>query len=241
MAESRPTDDRIEETDETLAPASSSGDKDELLVGLGGEVDIAGQLVDLDEGVGEYEGERESLPPDYQYRVSVSVSDEYGEYPGPGDTDLPLGYTENQRLAGDEGLAYYPPEDPVVLPSDDSDQDLEVATGFGVTLRDSGYDREELPAHIEGADHDLAEDVVEALKISSIISGFRVKVEVEDGVVYLSGVVSTFEDLGRMESVVHNVPGVEDVDADDLDISDESIEGLREISAPQTEVDEDLD
>lgn len=241
MAENRRTDDRIEESDETLAPASSAGDKDELLVGLSGKADIAGQLVDLDEDVGEYEGEHESLPPDYQYRVSVSVSDEYGEYPGPGDNDLPLGYTENQRLAGDEGLAYYPPEDPVVLPSDDSDQDLEVATGFGVSLRDAGYDREELPPHIEGADDDLAEDVVEALKIASIISGFRVQVEVEDGVVYLSGVVSTFDDLARMESVVHSVPGVEDVDADDLDVSDESIEGLREVTSPQTEVDDDLE
>lgn len=241
MAKNRQTDDRIEESDEALAPATSRGGEDVLLVGAGGRADIAGDLIDEDEDVGEYKGEDESLAPDYEYRVSTAVSDRYGEYPAPGDDDLPLGYTTDERLATEEGLSYFPPDDPATLPSDVDEEGLAVAAGYAASARDAGYEREDWPDRIDGNDADLADDVVEAIQITSLLTGYRLRVEVEDGVAYLSGVVSTFDDLARVSSIVHSVTGIEDVDDEDLDISDESIEGVREVVSAQALNDNDLE
>ena len=233
MADERRTDDRIEETDEELRPASSHGNKDELLVSASGRADIPGRLIEEDEDVGEYEGEHESLPADYQYRVSTAVSDRYGVYPAPGDEDLPLGMTTDRKLAVEEGLSYFPPEDPATMPADDVEQGEEIVAGYSASLRDAGYDHEELPDHVNNNDLDLAQDVVEAIRLTSILTGYRLTVTVEDAVVAVEGEVSQFEDLARLESVLMNVPGVEDVEMDDVDISDEIIEGLRRVRAPQ--------
>lgn len=241
MKEKRRHDDRIEETDEALAPASSAGDKDELLVGASGRADIAGRLVDEDEDVGEYEAEHGSLPPDYEYRVSTAVSDQYGVYPAPGDVDMPLGMTSDARLASEEALSYFPPEDPATLPDEDAEQGIEVAGGFGASLRDAGYDDEDLPGHLESGDLSLVEKVMTALQLSSLVTGFRLEVEVDDAVAYLSGVVSTFEDIAVVSSIVNNVPGIDDLDMDDVDVSDEDIEGVREVSSPQWEEEDEVE
>ena len=233
MADERRTDDRIEETDEELRPASSHGNKDELLVSASGRADIQGRLIAEDEDVGEYEGEHESLPADYQYRVSTAVSDRYGVYPAPGDDDLPLGMTTDRKLAAEEGLSYFPPEDPATMPADDVEQGQEIAAGYSASLRDAGYDHEELPDHVNNNDLDLAQDVAEAIRLTSILTGYRLTVTVEDAVVTVEGEVSQFEDLARLESVLMNVPGVEDVEMDDVDISDDIIEGMRRVRAPQ--------
>lgn len=229
----RKTDDRVEETDETLAPEAEGGDKDELLVAASGRADIPGRLVEDDDDVGEYKGEDESLAPDYEYRVSTAVSDEYGEYPGPGDDDLPLGYTSDEKLAAEEGLSYYPPDDPATLPDEDAEQGLEVAAGFAASARDAGYDEEDMPARIDRSDDELAEDVLEALNGASLITGFHVGVRVRRGVAYIKGEVSTFDDLAILASVVQNVDGIEDVDDSELDVSENDIEGVRRAVSPQ--------
>ncbi len=239
--ERRRTDDHIEETDDTLAPADSRGGQDELLVGLSGRADFAGDLVEEDDSIGDYEGQHESLEPDYEYRVSTAVSDEYGEYPAPGDEDMPLGYTTDEKVAAEEGLAYYPPMDPATVEASDRDEDRRLAAGFEASVRDAGYDTELQPEGVEGSDYDLAAEVVEAIQLTSTITGYRVRVHIEDGVAYLTGVVSTFEDIGLLASIVQNVPGIDDVDADDLDVSDENIEGMRVVISDQTEIDGDLE
>lgn len=232
------TNDRVEERDEELRPETSLGAKDELLVGPSGRADIAGRLIDENDDVGEYEGSDESLAPDYEYRVSTSVSDRYGEYPGPGDDDLPLGYTTDSRIAQEEGLSYYPPDDPATIPSDD-DGGLEIAAGYAPSMRDAGLEDEDLPIHIDNNDLDLAQDVVAALELASLLTGFRLTIKVRRGVVRVKGVVSNFDDLGLLESVLMNVAGVDDVEMEDVDVSDDDIEGQRVIHAPQAERDTD--
>lgn len=239
MDDERITDDRIEESDETLAPASSAGDNDELLVGASGRADIAGRLVEDVPDVGDYDGPNESMDPDYEYRVGSTVSDQYGEYPAPGDPDLPLGYTTDDRLAAEEGLSYFPPEDPPTLPDDNAGQGLEVAAGFGASLHDAGYEPIDLPPTVEGNDDDLADKLLAALEITSLLTGFRLKVEVHDAVAYISGVVSAFEDIALLDSIVYNIPGIDDVDMDDVEVSERAIEGIKEVISTQATPNDD--
>ncbi len=241
MPEETQYGDHIEESDQIMEPADSHGDKDELLVGASGRADIQGMLVDEDEDVGAYEGEHESLPPDYEYRVSTAVSDEYGVYPAPGETDLPLGYTTDEQIAEEEGQSYFAPEDPVILVDDNAPEGVIIATGFSASALDAGYSVDETPARLDGNDDDLAEDIVDALRMSSIASGFRIRVKVRDGIAYLGGDVSSFDDIARIGEVVMSVPGVEDVDDENLDIADGNIEGVRRVISDQATNDGDLE
>ncbi|MFN8485831.1 MAG: BON domain-containing protein [Anaerolineae bacterium] len=233
--------DHIEASDEIMEPADSHGDKDELLVGASGRADFQGLSVEEVDAVGEYEGEHESLPPDYEYRVSAAVSDEYGVYPAPGEADLPLGYTTDEQLAEEEGLAYFPPDDPPVLADAAAPEGVTIETGYGASALDAGYSVDETPARLAGNDDDLAEDIVDALRMSSIASGFRIRVKVRGGVAYLGGEVSSFADIARVGEVVMSVPGVEDVDDENLDISETSIEGVRRVISEQAANDGDLE
>ena len=97
-------DDDQEDFDLASDIESAEGGVDELLVGRSGRpgADTFDPVESLDD-VGEYEGSEESLPPDYSYRVSTSVSDRYGEYPYPGAEDLPLGYATDDGV----GLVYH--------------------------------------------------------------------------------------------------------------------------------------
>jgi hypothetical protein len=221
---------RQDDTEETLQRTTTDGGGDELLADLEG--DFIGQADD----VGDYEASNESLPPDYEYRVSTSVNEQYGEYPYPGDDDLPLGYTSEDGVATEEGLSMYPPEDPATMPSDDRRRGgLRVATGFGTAAEDARYSDE------ERGDYDLAEELVEIIRNESTLTGYRLTVLVQDGVAYLTGVVAAFDDIGRVVSVVEDVEGIDEVVADDLDVSDEDIEGERMVISSQVETDGDLD
>ncbi|MFN8472304.1 MAG: BON domain-containing protein [Anaerolineae bacterium] len=241
MPEETQYEDHIEESDQIMEPADSHGDKDELLVGASGRADFQGMSVEEDDDVGAYEGEHESLPPDYKYRVSTSVSDEYGVYPAPGEDDLPFGYTTDEQLAEEEGLSYFPPDDPPIMADEDAPEGVDIETGFGASALDAGYSVDETPARLDGNDDDLAEDIVDALRMSSIASGFRLRIKVRNGIAYLGGYVSSFDDIARIGEVVMTVPGVEDVDDENLDISDADIEGVRRVISDQATNDGDLE
>ncbi len=241
MPEKRQYGDHIEESDQIMEPADSRGDKDELLVGASGRADIQGMQVDEDEDVGAYEGEHESLAPDYEFRVSTAVSDEYGVYPAPGETDLPLGYTTDEQIAEEEGQSYFAPDDPPILADIDAAEGVTIATGFGASALDAGYSVDETPERLEGNDEDLAEDIVDALRMSSIATGFRIRLKVRNGIAYLGGYVSSFDDIARIGEVVMSVPGVEDVDDENLDIADGNIEGVRRVISDQAANDEDFE
>ena len=118
---------------------------------------------------------------------------------------------------------------------------VNIETGYGASALDAGYSVDETPARLAGNDDDLAEDIVDALRMSSIASGFRIRVKVRVGVAYLGGEVSSFADIARVGEVVMSVPGVEDVDDENLDISDGNIEGVRRVISDQASNDGDLE
>ncbi len=235
-------DDDPEDFDLASDVESDEGGEEELLVGLSGRPgpDTFDPVEALDD-VGEYEGSDASLPPDYSYRVSTSVSDRYGEYPYPGAEDVPLGYATDDGVAAEEGLAYFPPDDPATMQGAGADDDLELAAGFAPSAGDAGFDDEDVPRRVRRGDYDVAEEVLEAIESASELTGFRLRVRVRHGVVYVRGHVSTMEDLAIVEDVIREVPGVVDVDAEYLDLSDNDIEGIRIVTSKQVVTDGDLE
>ncbi|MCW5879467.1 MAG: BON domain-containing protein [Anaerolineae bacterium] len=236
------SDDDQEDFDVASDAESDEGGENELLVGLSGRpgADTFDPVEALDD-IGEYEGSEASLPPDYSYRVSASVSDRYGEYPYPGDEDVPLGYATDDSVAAEEGLAYFPPEDPATMRGAGAGDELEIAAGFAPSASDAGFGVEDLPRRVQRGDYDLAEEVLEAIESASELTGFRLRVRVRHGVVHVCGYVSTMEDLAILEDVIREVPGVVDVDAERMDLSDDSIEGIRIVTSKQVATDGDLE
>lgn len=235
-------DDDQEDFDLASDIESAEGGVDELLVGRSGRpgADTFDPVESLDD-VGEYEGSEESLPPDYSYRVSTSVSDRYGEYPYPGTEDLPLGYATDDGVAAEEGLAYYPPDDPATMGGAGDGDELEIAAGFAASAGDAGFDDENVPRRVRRGDYDLAQEVLDALESASELTGFKLRVRVRNGVVYVRGYISTMEDLAIVEDVIREVPGVIDVDAEHLDLSDNDIEGIRIVTSKRVVTDGDLE
>lgn len=234
-----------DEADEDLASldlASEEGGASEYLVGLSGRPghDDLDSIPALDD-VGDYRGDKDSLPPDYDYRVSATVSDRYGEYPYPDDDDLPLGYTSDDDMASEEGLAYYPPDDPTTPAPGGLGDTVALGPAFSSPSQDTGFEVEDIPRRPHRSDYVIAEDVLDAIASASELTGFRIKLRVKHGVVYLRGYVSTMEDLSIVEDIVGEVPDVIDLDADHLDISDDDIEGVRIVTSPQVVTDGDLE
>jgi hypothetical protein len=113
----------------------------------------------------------------------------------------------------EEEPAYFAPTDPVI--TSDSHGTLEVLGGFTPTaLSDLGV---EPPAEEDGGgmlmpgDEALAEAVRRELREDAATTDLHVWVEVEDGVVHLSGRVEGMEDVENAEAVAAAVPGVREV------------------------------
>ncbi len=107
-----------------------------------------------------------------------------------------------------EAEPYTPPTDPVVK-SDRSTDGIEMVNGFAETA-DEGAAVDRLPGLPRG-DDELAEAILQALHSDAATTDLTIEVDVQEGVVYLRGVVSSLEDVDAAESVAAQVPGVEEV------------------------------
>lgn len=121
----------------------------------------------------------------------------------PGTTDV--------MEAVEEGLPYFPPTDPVVAPDPDDEEGLEIVGGFASDALEGPLEEELLPAPVRRGDDELAAAVHRALRADSYTTDLNIEVEVEDGVVYLRGMVTSLEDIEQAEEVAGRVPGIEDV------------------------------
>jgi osmotically-inducible protein OsmY len=127
----------------------------------------------------------------------------------PYDTQHTDGHTYNVGIAIDQGLTYTPPHDPPTQPSERDPQGAEVAAGFALSMEDSDPNVERLPDHIDNNDLDLLDDVYDALRLNSETAHLvNVEVQVDNGVVYLSGTVDTEDDLELVNTVVEDLEGV---------------------------------
>jgi len=131
---------------------------------------------------------------------------------GPVDTQHGDGTAYYPLKAQQQGLVYDPPDDPPILPSDDP-QGIEMGVGFAKEAQFEDPRGEYVPERLAGGDWDLQARIVAVLHKSSLTNQMTdVQVQVEDGIVYLSGRVDTLDDIDVVCSVVEQVEGVVDVE-----------------------------
>jgi hypothetical protein len=131
---------------------------------------------------------------------------------GPVDTQHGDGTAYYPLKAQQQGLVYVPPDDPPILPSDDP-QGIEIAAGFAKESQFEDPRGEYVPERLAGGDWDLQARIEAVLHKSSMTNQMTdVRVQVEDGVAYLSGKVETLDDIDVVCSVVQQIEGVVDVE-----------------------------
>jgi len=120
--------------------------------------------------------------------------------------------TTDALIAVEEGIPYMPPTDPVVRPSN-SEQELDIITGFGETSIDEFPDTLATTAFGDApaGDEDIRQQVVEALSSDAATTDLVIDVIVRNGVVHLRGRVATLDDADAAEEVAGRVPTVREV------------------------------
>jgi hypothetical protein len=161
--------------------------------------------------VDEFEEEEISLE-ELEERLAAEEREAEFDEDGPVDTQHGDGTAYYPLKAQQQGLVYIPPDDPPILPSDDP-QGIEIAAGFAKEAQFEDPRGEYVPERVAGGDWDLQARIVSVLHKSSLTNQMtEVRVQVEDGIVYLSGKVETLDDIDVVCSVVQNIEGVDDVE-----------------------------
>ncbi len=133
--------------------------------------------------------------------------------------EMRAGETANPDIAAEEGLAWVPPIDPPVIPSEEDPQGLEVAAGFGVDSLAEPYDADHHSEAVTDTD-DMEERIHEALRADSATSGMaqRIQVALRGGTVILRGEVEDLVDTDEVVAVVERVTGVTEV-IDEIEVA----------------------
>jgi hypothetical protein len=128
------------------------------------------------------------------------------------DTQHGEGHTYNPQQAAEQGLAYTPPSDPPVVPSEDDLQGAEIAAGFAPSMEDTDPDAEVLPPRMDSSDLGLQENVYVALRNNSETAHLtNIKVQVDQGIVHLLGTIDSQEDIPWVYSIVSELENVVEV------------------------------
>ena len=109
--------------------------------------------------------------------------------------------------AAAEAVPYFPPTDPVIRPSDDTEE-LAILGGFEATSMD---DEEGEASFDERPDEDISAAVLRELRQDASTTDLVIHVGTRNGVVHLRGEVPTIEDAENAEDVASRVPGVKEV------------------------------
>lgn len=112
----------------------------------------------------------------------------------------------------EEGEPYFPPTDPVIRVG--GLNDAEILGGFSITSLEEPNEPEEVPLRLLTNDDEIARQVRYALATDAYTTDLNIKVEVEDAVVFLHGMVGSLEDIEQAEQIAGSVAGVEDVEED---------------------------
>ncbi|MCL5960986.1 MAG: BON domain-containing protein [Chloroflexi bacterium] len=120
-----------------------------------------------------------------------------------GTTDVMESDSENEP--------FFPPTDPVVLPTDREEGGFTVIGGFAPTSDDNVSDAPDHPPEVYHTDDEIADDVRRALRRNAGTASLILLVGVRNGIVYLRGKVQSLEDVDQAEAVAGDVPGVLDV------------------------------
>jgi hypothetical protein len=132
-----------------------------------------------------------------------------------------IGESEEPDFAGDPGTSdvieaiegdatYFPPTDPPLRV--EGIEGAEVMGGFASTSLEEPTEEVDHPLRLQTNDEEIAERVRYALAADAYTADLNIEVAVEDGVVYLTGSVTSLDDIDQAEQVAGSVPGVEEVE-----------------------------
>jgi len=126
-------------------------------------------------------------------------------------SELRVGETIDPLLASQEGLAWIPPTDPVVIP-DDSLDGLRLAAGFGTTALDEPFDMDH-HGELLPAEDEMTDRVREALRADAATSRYAdtLKIDTEGGIATIRGTVDDILDSDDIVAVASEVTGIIEV------------------------------
>ena len=155
-------------------------------------VEVAIDVLDLESG--------------FDPTADISVIDERRLTPG-SSTLTGLG-TIDADEAGEEGIPYFPPTDPVISVSSAESDDPEILGGFQTTSM-----QEDEPSERQAfrGDEDITVDVVRELREDATTTDLLINVHTRNRVVFLVGEVPSMEDAENTEAVAARVSGVIEV------------------------------
>lgn len=127
-------------------------------------------------------------------------------------SELRVGETTDPLLASQEGLAWIPPSDPVVVPDATSPEGLRIASGFGTTAFDEPFDADH-HGELLPAEDEMTDRVREALRADAATSRYAdiLTIETEGGVATIRGVVDDILDSDDVMAVASEVTGIVEV------------------------------
>lgn len=112
--------------------------------------------------------------------------------------------------AASEAEPYFPPTDPVVEPTREHYDEIEVVGGYAPTSMDEMEDTYETETGGRG-DEQITSDVLQELREDAGTTDLSLYVETREGIVHLRGRVSSLEDVELAEEVASRIPGVVEV------------------------------
>jgi BON domain-containing protein len=162
-----------------------------------------GDLVDSDDGLTGQER--------YEGYLEAGVDPSGNNVEALAATELRAGETIDPLLASQEGLAWIPPTDPVVIP-DDSPDGIRVAAGFGTTALDEPYDADH-HGDLLPAEDEMTDRVREALRADAATSRYAdaLKIDTEGGIATIRGTVDDILDSDDIVAVASEVTGIVEV------------------------------
>ena len=116
------------------------------------------------------------------------------------------GETDDYLVAQQEGVPYVPPTERAITESGTDAEELE--------RNDMVQPDDQMPAR----DDELLADVIEALRISDVVAGDRIRLAVNGSQVVVRGEVESIDVSDEVLGIVGDVPGVTDV-VDELEVA----------------------
>ena len=147
--------------------------------------------------------------PDDRLPLPSEDSGDLAEEPATGQTD-------DYLVAREEGVPYVPPTERVLT---DTDHGPDVA---GTDSTDAGelerVDAVQPDDAMPARDDELLADAIEALRVSDVVAGDRIRLAVNGSQVIVRGEVESIQVSDEVLAIVGDVPGVTDV-VDELEVT----------------------
>jgi hypothetical protein len=139
--------------------------------------------------------------------AELDNTDEMMPFPGEVGTSDPIAAVRDAE-------PYMPPIDPPVLPDNvlgGGGEGIAVATGFGVSPEEEAYEDRFSSSPLPRSDADIEDEATLLLRQDSLTSTLPLRVQVENGVVRLTGEVQSTDEADHASWILGELAGVDEV------------------------------